>query len=126
MLRELRSLPHLRGLALLAGLLCLAAVGCARRSDEERLRDAIDPLPVHLYAALKVAVLEPGRDADVKAARTLLDEGTESMAARAPGALPQVGVADALALGRALWALRGIGQQEVAAGRESTLPPLLA
>jgi hypothetical protein len=128
MLLDLRCPGRLASAVLLGCVLCLGVMGCTRRSDEERLRAAIDVLPVHLYVALKVALLEPERDADVKATRARLDEVRTIMVLRTStnAGAEHVGVGDALALGRALWALRGIGQQEVAAGRESTLPPLLA
>lgn len=103
----------------------LAGAGCGEPSDTERLQDELDSTSVHLYVALKILAVEPERDADVKSARKLLDTAVTAMtekpqSADAPSLRPQ----DALALGRALWALRGLGEAEVELGRDSKLSPV--
>lgn len=103
-------------LVLFAALLTAA---CREPTDDERLLELIDDPAVHLYAALKVVIVEPGRDPNVARARELLGDLAEK-----PGGPSRVRAADTLALGQALWTLRGIGKAEVDAGRSSKLPPL--
>jgi hypothetical protein len=110
-----RAAARLAAAPLAAALLLFC---CSSKSDDERWRERIESSPVYLYAALKILVAEPERDADVKAARELLDE-----LERAPAAEQDLLATSqrVFALGQALWKLRSLGEAEVAKGRESTL-----
>lgn len=112
-------------LARLAALLAVScgALSCGGPTDAERLQLEIDTTSVHMYLALKVLTVEPERDADVKRARELLDAALVAMGEE-KGAGAGLQPSDAIAVGRALWALREIGEAEVKAGRGSKLAPV--
>jgi hypothetical protein len=103
----------------------LALLACGEPTDQERLQEEVQTTSVQLYVALKVLAVEPERNDDVKSARKLLDTAVTAMTddSKSDEAL-SIRPADALALGRALWALREIGAAEVKAGRDSTLAPV--
>lgn len=112
----------------------LVALGCSPATDEERLKEEVDATPAHLFVALKKAVAADPGDPAVQQAREFLDavlrpiNDWASQPAAAQGAATSpprsVSVAETLALGKALLALRGIGAEELRKWRGSTLSVL--
>jgi hypothetical protein len=97
-------------------LLCCARCSCTPPTDDERLRERLDALKVHLYLGLKVAAAGDPANEDIASARRLLV--SIDPAHRAQGPAQQVTVGDVfndtVALTRALLALRALGLAEFA------------
>lgn len=115
-------------------VLCLALlVSCTKPDDEALLQKRIDVAASHVYLGLKVVLTRPAQDPDVARTRELLGGAfarlqKQAVEARKRGAdaVPHLDATDALALARALWAVRSLGQAELKQGRGSHLPTLLS
>jgi hypothetical protein len=96
--------------ATLAG--ALAAVACSPKTDEERLRAAVDTTSVHLYVAAKAAL----GSADDRPGRVEVLSALGAVRSAQNG--PDFG-----ALVRTLWEMRAEGKRIVASGEDT--PPVL-
>ncbi|NUP10113.1 MAG: hypothetical protein HOW73_29030 [Polyangiaceae bacterium] len=100
---------------------------CARKSDEEILKERIDTTSVHLYLAAKLAILKADQSPDAKVAR---DHLLEAAAAARDGRFDLSAAEDwkrLVDLAQALWKLREDGQRMLESGEdnEPILPALL-
>ena len=107
-----------------------------KKTDEEKLKDKLDSLKVHLYLAGKAALTKSAGSDEAKAvkdrllamvggtARTVKAlQGKEGEAEEAEAA-PGLSLKEVAGLGKALWDMRSVGK-EVLAGDKDTLPPVL-
>ena len=113
-----------------------------KKTDEEKLRDKLDSLKVHLYLAGKAALTKTAGSDEAKAvkdrllalvsgtARTVKAlQGKEPEApvekeAPAEREAPGLSLKEVAALGKALWGMRAVGKEVLVADKD-TLPPVL-
>ncbi len=119
-----------KALALVAASL-LTACQCGRKSDEARLKEAVDHTSVHLYLALKLALTQGGQDPDVLAAREQVQAVLRASSAlwgkgaRPEGAKPvELDPRVAARLGLSLLKLKGQGAELLRSGRDEQLAPV--
>ena len=120
--------------------LSLCLPGCkSRPSDEELLKKKLDSIPVHLYLAAKIALNQADSSPEVKRVREevgglLAPVRTDALEAELPDpavrlASPRLGAKDAARIAVALWTLRGLGKEALAANKDDhpapVLPPLM-
>lgn len=96
---------------------------CARKPDEEILKEKIDTVSVHLYLATKSALVREG-DPDAKSARErflAVVSGAEKVGA------PDVSLGDVGGLAKDLWGMRAEGKRILASGEDAKpfVPTLL-
>ncbi|MFL5348414.1 MAG: hypothetical protein ACJ8AT_26760 [Hyalangium sp.] len=119
---------------LLVLLLPAVALGFwGKKTDEEKLKDALDSLKVHLYLAGKAAVTKTAGTEEAKAVKDRLlavaagathtVQGLQGKEGAAPEG-PKLSLKDVAGLGKALWDMRAVGKQLLEEDKDS-LPPVL-
>jgi hypothetical protein len=105
----------------------LGGCSCARKSDEEILRERIDITSVHLYLATKIAILKADQSPEAKKAREQLMELSETLRGRPAekGGGNELSAGDYLKLAKLLYELRSEGEELFESGDEKGLQPLL-
>ena len=97
---------------------------CRRKSDEERLRAAIDATPVHLWLSAKIAMHPDEGSAETRDARKALK--TLMLAAREKDpARMELGPKEAASIAISLWQLRGLGRDAFKKNNRAIPKPVL-
>lgn len=120
--------------------LCLPAVALGfwgKKTDEEKLKDKLDSLKVHLYLAGKAALTKTAGSDEAKAVKDRLLalvtgtvrsvkvlQGKEPEALAAEPEAPKLSLKEMAGLGKALWDMRAVGKEVLTADKD-TLPPVL-
>ncbi len=112
---------------LLGLVLAFSGCDCGKKSDEEILKERIDTTKVHLYLATKIAIIKADQSPEAKAARDALMAALDAWRGtpREDGKGFEMTAADALALVKALLALRQEGKELLESGDEKGLKPIL-
>lgn len=120
-------------------VLCLPAVALGfwgKKTDEEKLRNKLDSLKVHLYLAGKAALTKTAGSDEAQAVKDrllALASGTARTVKVLQGQEPEpaagkeasgLTLKEVAGLGKALWSMRSVGKEVLTADKD-TLPPVL-
>jgi hypothetical protein len=109
----------------LLSILVLDGCSCRKKSDEEKLKAAVDATPVHLWLAAKIALHPDNDDEKTRDARKALLTLVEAAQKKDAGAI-ELGPKEAATIAVALWELRGLGKEAFKKDKRDVPKPILA
>jgi hypothetical protein len=107
-----------------AALALLDGCGCRKKSDEEKLRAAIDATPVHLWLSAKIALHPDSEDEKTREARKAMLSLIDAAQKKDAGVI-DIGPKEAATIAVALWELRGLGKEAFKKDKRDVPKPVL-
>jgi len=112
-------------LALLVfSLAFLDGCSCRKKSDEEKLKAAVDATPVHLWLSAKIAMHPDSDDEKTRDARKAILSLVEAAQKKDAGAI-ELRPKEAATIAVALWELRGLGKDAFKKNKRDVPKPIL-